>query len=235
MPKRSKPAAVTIVAILNIVVALPCMCCMGFNAVGLAAMGGGAANQPKPAANDPFGQAMAQSNEQINFLAKEAPGYKAEQIGYNVVAVLCSLVLLIASIGLFMGQAWGRMATIAACAVMILIALGNAVYSAAFIVPAATKFQEQKVAQQAGPPPPKGAFEAGGVIGICLGVLVGAGYPAAAIAMLMTGSVREYFASRSRRDEHDEYRRDDDYDQRDDAEPPRGRPDNEDYDDRFRG
>jgi hypothetical protein len=220
MPPRSKPAALTIVAILNLVVGLPCMCCMGLNA-GVLAATGGAANQPKAAANDPLGQAMEKMNEQVDFFSKEVPSYKVEQIAYNVVAVLCSIVLVISAIGLFMGRAWGRIGTIAASAVMIIAVLGNTVYTVAAVLPAAKKFEQQQVGQQAGPPPPKGAQEVSGFIGVCFALLIGAGYPAAAIAMLMTGPVRQYFAEgASRRDDgyddrrDDLDRRDDDYDRR---------------------
>src|SRR5262245_17935538 len=184
MPPRSKPANLTIVAILNVIIALPCVCCMGFTAIGAASMGDAGVNQPKPAANDPFGEAMFKMNEQANFIAKEAPGYKAEQLAYSVVVLLCSIGLLISAIGLFMGQQWGRMLSIAACAVMIVAALGNTVYTVIYVMPATKKFEEQHVAKQAGPPPPKGAQEAGGLVAVCVALLIGAGYPAVAIAML---------------------------------------------------
>jgi hypothetical protein len=212
--RKKKPPVLMIIAILNILIALPCMCCLGSNAVVLVAMPPEqAANQPKPAANNPFGQMMAQQGEQLAFIAKESPGYTAEQIGYNIIAVLVSIGLLTSAIGLFMGQSWGRLLCMAACAVMVLAALGNTIYTVAYILPATKKFQSQQL-QKGGAPPPPGTSEgraAGSVIGIAGVLLVGAGYPVLAIGLLMTSPVRSFFSGGGRRPD-DDY--DDDFDRR---------------------
>lgn len=232
MAKRSKPPVLIIVGVLNLIIGISCLCCMSFAMIGTLMQDAAVGAQPGQGAagNNPFEKIAEQAKEQEDFIAKEVPGYKAMQIGVIVIAMLFAIGLLISSIGLFMGQSWGRWMCILVCLFMMLVGVGNAVWRVAMVLPAQQKFMDQQVA--AGKMPGnQGAFNVGRFGAVGADLLWSVGYPILAIGLLMTPAVRDYFSNKGRREDDDFDRRgdyDDDYDDR-----PRRRRD-DDYDDRFR-
>jgi hypothetical protein len=142
-----------------------------------------------------------------------------------------SLLLLISGIALLGGKPIGRKLGIAAAMLMALTTLGTIAFSAAFVMPATSKWErQQQQANPQGPPQTGGAI--GGVFGLACSGLIGFGYPAIALVVLLSRSSREYFAGGSSSDgfpednlddfdrPEDRFRRRDDYD----------RPADDDYD-----
>jgi hypothetical protein len=222
MPRRSKPPVLLIVGIMNLVLGIPCLCCMGFAMVGTAMQtqsspaGGGNANANANAGN-PFAKLNADLEEQDRFRQKEVAGWKPVQIVVIVIAMAFSIALMVSGIGLILGQAWGRWMCIAACALMMVVGLGNAVWRAAVVLPAQQRFADQQIKAGKAPSNQGGMMAAGGIGAVLLDILWSMGYPALAIGLLMTGGVRRYFSAPRRVDTYDDEfddRRDDDHDRR---------------------
>jgi predicted membrane protein DUF2127 len=199
MAVRKKPPALLMVAIINLVLGLPCMCCMGVGALGTAAgMGPGGKAQPAPApgqAANPFTKFAQDAQEQQEFMAKKAPGYQTGQLAFMIVSAVFSLVLIVTAVGLLLGQSWGRLLCIIACALVIPLGVAHLVHRVVYVLPAAREFTNQKMQKAGGAAPPAGSVELGGAVGLLPDAAIGVFYPLLAIALLMTGPVREYFAS----------------------------------------
>lgn len=236
MASRKKPAILYVIATLNLILGIPCLCCMscaGFGTVAGEVMKPPAGAKADP--NNPLTQMNEQLEEQQKFMVKEVAGYKAIQIGVIVVTILYSLALIISAIGLFMGQSWGRWMCIMACIVMILVGLASTVHNLFVVMPASKKFNEQQAA--AAKPAASGEwYAAGSGVNIALSLAWQLGYPILAIALLMAGPAAGYFSNKGRRDNLDrpdedwDRRGNDDIDDRDDDYDDRRRRDRDDFD-----
>jgi hypothetical protein len=193
MPRRSRPTAATVVAVFNLIIGIPCFCCMGasigFEASGLADQQA-AAPPPPNAGNNALQGLMKmakEAKEQQDFVAREVPSLKTALIANSIIVLIYALALTMSAIGLLKGQPFARTLCLGASTVMLLTVAGTTVFSAVMVLPAQKKFQEKKQAE--GNPVEVG----NGIVEIAVRLLVRGSYPALAIALLMTGSVRAYY------------------------------------------
>ncbi len=213
MPARKKlPAAALAVAIMNLVLFAPCLCCSGFSA----AMGA-AGDITSSFASTPQQKELQKKTQEA--IEKEAPNAKPVGLVFNVINVILSTLMIVAAIGLFMGKPWARLLCILGCIALLLVVAGNSLFEVLVTIPAGSKvFDEQMKNQNA--QAPQGAFGGLMYIGVVLRVLIIGGYAIIAIGLLMTSSVRRAFSGspiasavdfddRSREDDDDDRRRDD--------------------------
>ena len=231
--RKSKSAVVMVVAIINLVLGVPCLVCVPTSFAIQGAMKGAVKANARAGQNDPF----AQAEEQEAFMEKEAPGYHLMQYLAVGASTLFALGLIVSAILLLMTNPWGRYLCIGVCLAYAIWTAGHAIYQVAVTLPATRKYLDQQFKKINAPPPPKGIFEVSAVFGLTINGLFGIGYPVLAIALLMTPAARKAFApSKSkelaedddfdgprddfdddrprRRDTYDDGRRDDDYDDR---------------------
>jgi len=233
MSRPKRPAGAAFIAVCNILLGLPCLCCTGVSAFG---NGTDVVNPEPPAApgnkqeappaqqGDKIDQMFDELDEQGQFLAREVPHQSMVMLAINVVLVIASLALLVSGVGLLIMRPWGRMLCLAAALVLATVTTAEIIYDVIFLVPATKKFDEhlekKRVAQkQAAPPMSK--MDAV-VFVLALTALLGVGYPILAIVVMMTAPVRAAYAG-APADEHDRYRSDDDFD----ASPRRDEDDSE--------
>ena len=169
-PKR--PGLVTFVAVVLIILGSLSL---------LGGVCGGAATvfmalQPEPAAPPAPGDIMAPMAQQQHFMAKEVPAYTATQFGILFLELLFGAGQLIAGIGLLRLSPAARMLALFLTVTKLLYALAHHAYQLIFILPAASKLQQQmmadmqKMAGPNAPPPPPidigGLTQAMGMIGV---------------------------------------------------------------------
>lgn len=188
MAQKKTSAAVIAVAVMNLVLGVPCLICTPLGLVATQAMQGfGKQNNQAAAANNPFGQ----MEKQQKFMEQEAPGFKIMQYVGAAAGILFSLGLIASAILLFGGKPLGRTVCIAVCALFAVWTLINCGYQLGVAMPASKKFFDQEMQQMKGAPPPKGLFEVSSGIGIVFALLIGVGYPILATALLMTPGARK--------------------------------------------
>jgi hypothetical protein len=223
MATQKRPVGVTIIAIFNLLVGIPCLLgalCTPFVEEIVVGM---MESLPKPPAGQQDPVKMVK--DQQEFMRKEIPAQKPALIAFAVVQLTYSLLLLVSGIALLSNKSMGRMLAIVAAVLMAATTLGNIVFTAAFVIPATSKWEKQQanIPQQA--PQPGAALSGAGSL-VC-SALIGFGYPAIVLIVLMGGPARQFFSGRpvlGRNDEFDD--RSDDYDdQRDDDDRYRDRPD----------
>jgi len=217
MARAKRSAAVMTIAIINLVIGFPCLCCGGITS------GSGlinAVSKPDPnqikiddkaAANNPFMQGMKQGLEQEVFIQKELPNkHLVQGLTYGI-GTVGALLLLTSGILLLLQMGVGRWVCIVGAALVLIGTLAEAVHTGLFVYPTAQKFAEKQ--KQEGKTPPAGSMT-GGTIGQlmapCGGVLIGGGYSVfAIIVMLMTPAAAFGKAARRPEDQEFDDRRDD--------------------------
>jgi len=217
MPRsKSTPIAALIVAIVNLVLFIPCLCCSGANAGVGAFAGDGSAFVPDPKMKEDIKKQQQEINNAV-------PNFKTVELVTNILKVIASIMMVSAAIGLLMKQSWGRLLCILGAAFIILVTLGHAVYQATTTIPAISKVQEEQMKKNpaAGPGLGQGFFQGANYIGLAIQVLLSAGYPLIALFLMMTPPVRDFYSTsaRDRRQHEDDLereddRREDDYDDR---------------------
>jgi hypothetical protein len=206
MARKKKSVAVIVVAVLNLVLGIPCVICIPVGLIATQGLKGMAKQNQAAGPNDPFGQI----EEQEKFMEKEAPGFKAMQYVSATIQVFYGLGLIISAALLLVGKPAGRYLCIAACICFAFWMIGHSVYQVAFVMPAGKKYTEKRLQEMKAPPPPKGLFEASTAVALGFNLFIGVGYPLLAIALLMTSGAREALTKRRRADTED--LRDEDYD-----------------------
>ena len=226
MPKPKRPPGAAAIAICNILLGLPCLCCSGAGTVQQAmemanpappAPPGQEQKAPAGQPADPFDDFMRQAEEQGRFMAKEVPHQPKVTLVLDALSLLASIALLVSGVGLLMMRPWGRTLCLIGALALATFSLVEVVYDVIFVIPATRKFdeqQEQKRIAQKQPAPPL-SQSAGAMFGVAIGALLGVGYPILAMIVMMNPAVRAAYAG-TPPDEHDRYRGEDDWD-----EPPR--------------
>ena len=224
MARAKRPVGVTLIAVFNLILGIPCLLgalCEPFAEDVAVAM---LESLPKPPAGQGEDPVKLVKDEQ-EFMRKEIPNQKPMLIAFAVFRLAYSLLLLVSAIALLSNKPMGRMLALAAAVLMAITTAGSLVYSAAFVLPAASKWEKQQanVAKPAAAPQTAAIF---GVAGLVCSGLIGFGYPAVVFFVLMSGSARQFFSGRPATDlEGDEFdrprddfddsdRRRDDYDDR---------------------
>ena len=206
MARRRQSAAVLAVAIMNLVLGVPCLICVPIGLVATEALKGAAKQNPAAGPNNPFGR----MDEQQKFMEQEAPGYQVMQYVGATVSILFALGLILSAVLLLSGKPLGRTLCIAVCACFAIWTLAHAVYQVAVVMPASKKFLDQQMQKMGGTPAPKGLFEASTGVGIAINVFIGVGYPILATALLLSPGARKALSSRSVPEDFEDRRDDDD-------------------------
>jgi hypothetical protein len=224
MARKKTSAAVIVVAVINLVLGVPCLICIPTSLIASEALKGMAKQNQAAGPANPFGQI----DEQERFMEKEAPGFKTIQYVASGVQVLYALGLIVSAALLLVNKPAGRYLCIAICALFAAWTIGNSVYQVSVAMPAARKYLEKRLQDLKGPPPPKGLFEASSAVGLGFNILMGVGYPLLAIALLMTPGARNTMTRHRPADLDDP--RDEDYEDyearrlRDDDDRPKNPP-----------
>jgi hypothetical protein len=214
MPRRSRPANATFIAVCNILLGLPCLCCSGLisfghgadvietqqaNPANAAAQGpaadneGDDANAAKP--KNMVEQLLKENDESEAYLQKELPRRSIINLGIGIVLVIASLLLSVSGVLLLMNRPFGRTLCLAAAAIMLIGGLADAGYGIGVERPATEKFDRLKAQElKAKNQPPVDVTETEGLwVAIGVKAFLCIGYPVLAIAVMMTGLVRNYY------------------------------------------
>ena len=152
MPYR-RPGSVTAAGVLAIIYGGTFSLCGLWSLFALAAQGMGGnflvGNNPQ--------QAQLQK-AMMDAVQRDVPAYQAYQIGTTIIGLSGAIIMLIAGIGILSMRAWARVLAIAASLMLIALALLQAVYQLAFVMPALSRafeefLQAAAAQQQAGAPP----------------------------------------------------------------------------------
>jgi hypothetical protein len=201
---RSKPTAVTVIAILQLIFGGLGLCIALANLAGLpqqmAALNQQNVQKLPPAQRPPT---QAELEEKVE---KHLPSYQAIQKGSLAgSAVLCVLMLL-SGIGLLAMRPWGRFVAITYAVLSILYTVASLVFTAAVVMPAMSEAiqdlagqgnaQAQLMAQ---------AMQIGMVAGLAIGALVVI-YPIIVLVIMLLPSVRAAFRGETLPAEPEDYR-----------------------------
>jgi len=218
MASPKMPAAAMIVAIVNLVLFVPCLGSACFNTLG------GASGMDISEVLAVDAKAKEQAKKINAAMDEKLPNRRAVEIVFSIAGLIYSVAMIFASIGLLLKKPWGRSACLLAAALVIVVSIARLGYS--FVaLPPAIELQEAAMKEAAaGPAPPPGTMAAVtyGMVG-CSGAFM-IGYPLLVIILMMTGSVRAFYSTEAydRRLEEtegggrDDNRRDDEDDRRDD-------------------
>lgn len=228
MARRTRPAAATFVAVINILLGIPCLCCSGCvsggQILGMATGNQGEEELDAPDdPNDPIGSAIKNMARQEEFIAKEVKHEMVLTLIVNIGSLIASLILLVSGFMLLTGHSSGWLAAILGLLILLGCTTVEVINNVVFVMPAAKKFdvqEEQAERKKADEISSTSAL----MINIALKSAIGIAYPILALILLMTGPVRAFYAQRTS-DEHDRYQDDDEYDR-----PRRRRYDEDDYD-----
>jgi hypothetical protein len=198
---RKRPAALTVMGILNIVFGsfgLICGICSGFGLlvdVSKLAQGGQFQNGQNPFAETAAMQA---------FLRDQVPGYAAFQVVQVGQTLVLGLLLIIGGIGLLQIQSWGRVLSIVYSVIDIVATLASLLYTLALVNPATERFFQGK-------PQPLGNATVLNLISI-FGAIIGVAYAVVLLIMMLLPSVAAAFARKHPADEYDLDRREEEDD-----------------------
>jgi hypothetical protein len=188
MPRDRRPAAVLVVAILNMFFGgmnlLSFVCAVPILVVLVAIM------PPMPGSDkNIFMELFDSFNERIPLLAI--------MIGASIYSLILNTALLVSGIGLWKMRVWARRTAIACSIIQLVWAIGYMIIQFLWVNPAMADWQEhfnQKLARPNAPPPPAvfgtGFYNAGAVFGVVMGSI----YPIAALIILFLPHVRAAFA-----------------------------------------
>ncbi len=151
MPRSRKiPVTALFVAIINLVLFVPCLCCSG---AGLAMVGAGGGGSDF--ALDPKQKEELKKQEKI--VEEKVPNQKAIGMAFSFGNVLGSILMIVAAIGLLKKQSWGRLVCIFGSILLIVDSLANVGYQAKSVLPVTVKIQEWEMREQnPGAAPPAG-------------------------------------------------------------------------------
>ncbi len=203
MARPSRPASATLIAVCNILIGLPCLCCSGYSTVQDAA-DAGKANQAQagnPAQANTF---EARIDKVTADVEKAIPHHRAVTLASDIGSILGSLLLLVSGVGLLLGRPFGRWFCLVGAGLVLACSVVEVVEIAAFALP-----ESRKAEANLGPPAPgQPHIEVSDILVgvIFLEVVTGVGYPLLAIVVMMTAPVRRFYRSRPAfEDEHDRY------------------------------
>lgn len=196
---KSIPAAAMFVAIMNLILFLPCACCSGIGLVAGPAIGDGTAFAVDPE--------QKKAVEALNKRLKEkVPNLDTIQLLTGALTLAASLDLVVAAIGLLMRQNWGRILCIGGAILLIVVTLFNVGFQATKVIPVTLEAQKEVMGQQGQAAP--GAADALGAIAygaLAINVVIQVGYSLLALILMLLPSVREFYTgSGSVADEADE-------------------------------
>lgn len=194
MVKRQRPGTVTAASIINITMGGLSLLC-GF--IGLGA------------------NLIAQKSNLVGYISQRVPAYRFVEIGKPTLAILLSVLAIVAGIGLLGLKGWARWLAIIGGACAVLLQVGYITYEMGLVMPAVKVGGPQagasnQTAQQAGM-----YF---GAIGVTL--LLTIPY-VVAILMLLTPSTTQAFADQQRR--RRDWDEEEDFDDEDDRPKPHRR------------
>jgi hypothetical protein len=216
----TRPTAVTVMAILNIVFAslgMLCYVCIGivllvlFNNQSIFAVAG------VPVFTDMW-----------DFMKREVPSYPAVTIGSLILSLVLTTVLLISGIGLLNLRGWARVMAIVYSILTILLQVSSVVYTVAVVNPATRRWQED-FQRRLNLPPGAGGGGFSNDLSSLIGAVIGVAYAIILLIMMLTPNVSAAFSGRRPPDDYGRDR----YDR---GGPDVGGPGRSDQDDdRFRG
>lgn len=186
------------VAIMNLILFLPCACCSGIGLVAGPALGDGTAFVTDP-------EQKKAAEELTKRLKENVPNLDTIQFLTGVLTLLASLDLVVAAIGLLMRQNWGRILCIGGAILLIVVTLFNVGLQATKVIPVTLEAQKEIMAQQGQGGP--GAAEMLGIIAygaLAVNVVIQVGYPLLALLLLLTPSVREFYTGTGGRNDEAE-------------------------------
>lgn len=88
----------------------------------------------------------------MDAMERDVPAYQVYQIGSTLIGLTCAILMFVAGIGILYLRPWARLLAIADSLVLIALALFQAIYQLAFVMPAMSRafdaFLQAAVAQQ---------------------------------------------------------------------------------------
>jgi hypothetical protein len=203
---RKKPAAVVVIAILQIVFGSLGLCAGLYGLSGIQERLNASMyqNNNMAAANAKGAQPFNPADMQKQIETK-IPHYNEMQKASSGATTVLALMMIVSGIGLLMMQAWARVLAIVYAILSILVTIGSVIYSAAVVLPAMSAIMQDmmnQVAKQAGPGaggPPAAAMgqvmQGAMIIGVVLNALVIV-YPILVLVIMLLPSVAAAFAGR---------------------------------------
>jgi uncharacterized membrane protein (DUF485 family) len=186
---NSIPGAALFIAIMNLVLFLPCACCSG---IGLVA--GQTFNDPTLFGSDPQQKQLFEKLQQRT--KEKLPNQQTIQLATNGIYLAFSLVIVIGSIGLLSRGNWGRWACLVGFAAIIVTTIISTVYQVAFSIPATIEMQKELLADQGQAPPGIGEFIGVAMYGtVAVIAFIEIGYAFLGIILLLTPSVANFYGS----------------------------------------
>jgi hypothetical protein len=185
--KTYRPAAVLVMAILNLVFGILGLVGTCFGVGGMVILYLIFKNMPPPPPGQPNPlDAVLKMFDQI-------PGYVPFAIGSLIVGAVFSILLTACGFGLLKVRPWARIGSLVYAVFGILQAIGGTIYTIAVVNPAlANLFQQQQA--QGGPPNPMVSDPTINNISAIAGFLIGLAYPIAILIVLNLTHVRRAFA-----------------------------------------
>lgn len=129
----TRPPALTVMAVLNIVVGSLGLVCYCFSTIGMVILA-----NPAEFRDHPMVQELIVRNE---LLAQEVPSYAPVQFAGTAVNLLLSILLIVAGIGLLYVQSWARICSLVYSALKIIMELALLGYTIAIVSPALARIQ----------------------------------------------------------------------------------------------
>jgi hypothetical protein len=206
---RKRPAVLTVMGILNIILGslfLLCNLCLGI--LLLAMFGGGLDAKLFPGGVNPL-------SDMWDFMKVEVPGFAVITIGEMVANMVLSAILIIAGIGLLAFRNWGRVLSIIYGVFTIVVRVGGLVFTLAMVNPATARWQQdfQRRHGAAG----MGQQNMGDAymnnIGSVLTTVVSMTYGIVLLIIMLLPAVSAAFATKYQADEYDLDRREDEDDE----------------------
>jgi uncharacterized membrane protein len=206
--RKPIPAGAMIVAIMNLVLFVPCLCLTG-GSFALKASGGLSGLQAAPEQKE-----IQQKVEDA--IARELPNAKTVDLVSSVVTVLFSIGMIVSAIGLLTRQTWGRTLCLFLSVLLVILAAASTYYAVTVTLPVTDKITEEALKAQKLPISP-GMAQTISYGFVAVLALFEIGYPILAVALLMTPGVRRMYCSHPSAgvgDSMNDDRRREDYDSR---------------------
>jgi hypothetical protein len=192
---RSRPTAVTVLGIMNIVLgSLLLLCYLCGAASNL--MQAASANNPRLGGADDPGVIIERE------IAAEVPAYRAYQVGNAVLGLILSTLLLVSGIGLLNMQGWARIGSIIYAVVTIPESIGSVVFQLLVLSPAMSRAFEKVPMGPAGGPGVSVLMTVVNVVTIIVGMLLIV-YALILLITMLRAPVREAFTGRPATDAYE--------------------------------
>jgi hypothetical protein len=226
--ERRRPTAVTVVAVLSLVLGGLGLVCSLCGTAGAAFFVIGYNNAPPPKPGEPDGMAL------FKIADEEMPNYKYVAGASLVFGIVMAAVLIVAGIGLLRMSPFARTLTIFFAVVWLLYTFASLAYQFAVVRPGAQeairKWVEHEKARGLVMSRPQEESPLTSAIGPAIGTFLSVGFAATLLIVMMLPGVKRAFRPDRFGDDYsrdDDRREPDDYDDRRRREP-------DDYDDRRR-